>query len=326
MKKKHLLYILLAIISIIAIGCQKEEITEIEPKNFKFYYPDGTPALTVAKLAKEKPEIYENIRIDYELQKSPDLLVSKILKEEADIAIVPSNLAAQAFNKELSYKILGTPTWGAMYLTSTRDIDSFEELKGEEIYAFGKGLTPDLVLRYVLANNGIDPDSDVNISYLNSAQEMGPAFLSGKTDLALLPEPLLSVITMKKEDAKVVLDLNSEWGTVAGVEKGFPQSSLIIKEELIEENGEFVENFIKEYEASRKWAIENMDKLSEYAEELDIGVAKDIIEKGIIWTNPQDFHIEDSIGEYEAYYRAILDFAPDFIGGKVPGEEIYFER
>lgn len=326
MKRRNLLYLLIAIIGIIAIGCQKEEFVKTEPKNIKFYYPDGTPALTVSKLAKENPDIYENITIDYEMQKSPDLLVTKVLKEEADIAIVPSNLAAQAFNKDLKYTVLGTSTWGAMYLTSTEDIKDFEELKGKEIYTFGKGLTPDLVLRYVLSNNGIEPDNDVKITYLNSAPEMGPAFLSGKTNLAVLPEPLLSVVMTKKEDANIVFDLNEEWSNVTGAQKGFPQSSLIVKTDLIEKDREFVEKFIENYEASRKWAIENQDELAEYAEELEISVAKDIINKGIRWTNPEDFNIQDSILEYETYYKAILDFAPDFIGGKIPGEELYFER
>lgn len=325
MKRKILLFMSLAIILIIASGCEKENI-QIEEMNLQFHYPDGTPALTLVNLIKENPSIVENITIDYEMQKSPDLLVSSILKEEADIAIVPSNLAAQGFNKGLSYRVLGTSTWGAMYITSTQDIKSFEELKGREIYTFGKGLTPDLVLRYVLLDNKIDPDKDVDIVYLNSAAEMGPAFLSGKTNLAVLPEPLLSVVKMKEKNASIVFDLNRKWAEATGAEKGFPQSSLIIKNELIENNPKFVENFIKEYEKSRKWAIENEDKLSEYVEELEISVGKDVIEKGIIWTNPQDFHIKDSISEYDIYYKAILDFAPDFIGGEMPGEELYFKR
>lgn len=343
MKRRLLLLLIsIAMISTILIGCQKKEVlqeevngqeeskeedlVEKEPKNLKFYYQDGTPALTLAKIAKENPEIYENISIDYEMQKSPDLLLTKILKEEADIAIIPSNLAAQAFNKDLKYTILGTPTWGTMYLTSSEDINSFEELKGKEIYCFGKGLTPDLALRYVLSSKGIDPDLDVDIVYLNSAAEMGPAFLSGKTNLAVLPEPLLTMIQMKNENAKIIYDLNQEWGRASGAAKGFPQSSLVIKTELMDNNMEFVESFIESFQASRKWAIENPKDLGQYAEELEISVSKEIINKGIRWTNPEDFHIKDSILEYEAYYKAIIDFAPDFIGGKIPSEDLYFKR
>lgn len=330
MKKFLILFMTSIIILSSLVGCnstkvvEEEPIVHQEPKTIKFCYQDGTPALTSAKLAKENPIIDDNIVIEYEMQKSPDLLVTKVLKEEADIAIVPSNLAAQAFNKELSYEIVGTAVWGSFYLASTEDINGFEELKGREIYTFGKGLTPDLVLRYVLSQNGIDPEEDVKITYLNAASEVGPAFIGGKTNLAVLAEPLLTTITMKKEDTKIILDLNEEWGKAAGTDKGYPQASLIIKKDLIENNREFVEDFIKAYEESRKWAVENSETLGGYAEELGISVAKETIEKGIIWNNIESFNIIDGKEEYKAYYEAILDFAPDFIGGKIPDEDIYF--
>ncbi len=204
--------IILFLSLVLLFGCGNKEITK-EKLNINFSYRDGIPGLTAVKLIKDNPTIDENIIIDYEMLASPpDLLVSKVLKEEADIAIVPSNLAAQAYNKGLNYKIVGTSNWGGtLYLLSTEDINSISELKDKEIYAFGKGLTPDLILRYVLSENGLVPDEDVKINYLNAASDLGPAFLSGKTNLALLSEPLATNIMMKDEDAKIVLDLNEAW-------------------------------------------------------------------------------------------------------------------
>ena len=329
MKKVLTLFIALTIILSGAVGCSNGEIVQDEPnepKTIKFCYQDGTPALTSAKLAKENPVIDENITIEYEMEKAPDILVTKVLKQEADIAIVPSNIAAQAFNKDIPYEIVGTAVWGSFYLASTEDIDGFDDLKGREIYTFGKGLTPDLVLRYVLSKNGIDPDNDVKITYLNAASEVGPAFISGKTNLAVLAEPLLTTVAMKKPDTRVIFDLNEEWAKASGTEKGYPQASLIVKKDLIENNREFVEDFISAYEESRKWAKENSEALGEYAEELGISVKKETIEKGIIWNNIESFKIEEGKEEYISYYKAILDFAPDFIGGKMPDEKIYFER
>lgn len=226
MKKKYLfLFYLIIIFSIVTSRGNKEAK---EPETIEFCFRDGIPALTVVKLMKEDPIIVENIIINYGMQKSLDLLVSKILKEEADIAIVPSNLEAQAFNKGLSYKLIGTSTWGTIYLVSTDDIESFKELKGKEIYAFGKGLTLNLVLKFVLSKNGIIPDEDVKITYLNSASEIDPAFISGKTDIALLLEPLATNIMMKKDDTRVIFDLNEEWCNITGTDKGYPQASLII--------------------------------------------------------------------------------------------------
>ena len=339
--KKKCLIILLMLVFLIAFmsGCKSQEVRmqetatkseetqkSQEPITIEFCFRDGIPALTVAKLMKDNPVIDENINIDFEIQKSPDLLVTKILKEEADIAIVPSNLAAQAYNKGLSYKLMGTATWGSMYLVSTEDVEGFEDLIGKEVCAFGKGLTPDLVLRFVLSQNGIQPDEDVKITYLNAASEVGPAFLSGKFNLALLSEPLATNILMKKEDAKIVLDLNEEWSHIAGTKSGFPQASLIMKSDLIENNKEFVDEFIKLYEESIKWAKENPEELGDISEELELGVGKEPIIKGIERMNIGSFSIEDSREEYNVYFEAIMDFSPDFIGGKIPDEDLFFER
>lgn len=329
MERKTIGLIILFLSLTLIVACNNTkggETLENEKLNINFCYRDGIPGLTVVKLIKDSPIIDKNININYEMLASPDLLVSKVLKEEADIAIVPSNLAAQAYNKGLDYKIVGTSNWGTLYLLSTEDINSIDELKGKEIYAFGKGLTPDLILRYVLSKNGLVPDEDIKINYLNAASDLGPAFLSGKTNLALLSEPLATNIMMKNEDAKIILDLNEELKNITGVDKGYPQASLIIKGNLIENNPKFVEKFIKLYEESIEWAKENPEKLGEYAEEMDMGIKKEPLIKGMERINIGDFSIENSQEEYNNYYNLLLEFAPDSIGGKLPDEKIFYKK
>lgn len=296
------------------------EITSV-----KFCYQDGTPALTAAKLAKESPNI-DGVKIQYDMTNAPDVLTTKVLKEEADIAIVPSNLAAQAYNKGLNYKIVGTAVWGSFYLVGTEEINDFSELKGKEIYTFGKGLTPDIVFRLVLSKNGIDPDKDVTLNYLNAATEVAPVFISGKAKLAVFAEPMLTTVQMKKQDAKVLFDINEEWGKATGTKMGYPQASLIVKGDLIENNRDFVEKFIEAYKESRTWAKENPEELGKYAEEVGISVAKETIEKGIRWNSVESFDVKDTIDEYEAYFKAILDYDSDFIGGEIPDENIYYKE
>ena len=46
--------------------------------------------------------------IKHSIKKSTDLLLSELMKGDADLAIVPSNLALQSYKKQLGYKIAGT--------------------------------------------------------------------------------------------------------------------------------------------------------------------------------------------------------------------------
>ena len=59
-------------------------------------------------------------------------------------------------------------------------------------------------------------------------------------------------------------------------------------------------------------------ELGQYAESLEISVMRDTVEKGIRWNNIDSFDIEDTFEEYSVYYEAIMDFDPEFIGGKFP--------
>lgn len=337
---KKLLVILLSLVMIFSVGCssstedidedisQTNEIEEesVDSETIKISFPGGAPALSVAKLAVEEPVIDENIDIEYEFLSTPDLLASKVLKEEADIAIVPSNLAAQAYNKEIPYNLVGTVTWGTLHLISTEEIDGFNDLKGKEIYSFAKDLTPDLVSKYAFSQNGINLDEDVNITYLSSASEVGPAFLGGKTDLAILSEPVSTNVLMKNPDAKIILDFNEEWINITGIESGYPQASLIIKSELVDNDREFVDKFIEAYVDSQEWAKSNPEELGEYAEEMDIGMKKDMVVNGIDRMNIGPLSVDKGKEAYEIYYNMLLENAPEVIGGKLPDEGFYFER
>ena len=297
----------------------------VEKLNIRFAFMEGVTALTAARMMKDDTQVDPAYSIQYDLLRSTDLLTSSIMKGEADIAMIPSTLAATAYNKGLGYTIAGTSTWGNLYLIGTEDAPFLGALVGREIATFGKGLTPDLVFRMLLLKDAIEPDSDLTLNYLASAAEVGPYLLSGKASLAILPEPAVSGVLGKSEGkVKVLFDLNSLWAEYMQVEKGYPQASLVVKTSLIEEHPEFVESFLKAYDESIKWALDNPEELGDISEELELGTGKGAIISGIDRMNIGNFPIEDSRTEYEAYYRAVMEFAPDFIGGKLPDEGLYY--
>lgn len=337
MKKSIALVLCLVIMATVFVGCSKEANNPQEVNNdnaeenvevitVKVIVPDGLPALSIAKLMKEKPAINENVIIEYEIAKTPDVLASKVLSGEADIAVVPSNLAAQAYNKNMPYKLAATAGWGSFYMVTTEDIKEWEDLKGREIYSIGRGMTPDIVLRYLLDSNNLHPENDVNINYLNAATELAPAFISGKSNLAVMPEPMLSTVLEKKSNASIIFDFNQEWKNATGSLLGFPQSSIIIKPELVEDRKDFLKEFLNEYENSISWANSNPSNLADYAEELEISVSKAVIVSSIERANLRFIHIKDSIKEYKDYFQTLLDFQPQSIGGKLPDEGLYMEK
>ena len=129
-------------------------------------------------------------------------------------------------------------------------IKNIEDLKGKEIYTIGKGLTPDIILQTILKENGINPDKDLRINYLSGGNEIAPMYLAGKIDIIMVSEPVLSKILSKDKRSEINFDMNNEWKKVFKDDIGFPQSTLIVKENLIKEEPEFISAFINKLENS----------------------------------------------------------------------------
>lgn len=335
MKKKLSLLLVVVLAMLTFAGCgnnsnsQVDEIIDenVEAKEITLVVPDGLPAISIAKIIKEKPEVKKGYNVNYTIEQSSETLVTSVMKGEPDIAIVPSNVAATAFNKtEGEYKIAGTVGWGSFYIGSTNANQTIEDLKGKEVYNIGKGLTPDIIARTVLKDKGIDPDIDINFSYVDGVNELAPIILAGKTEYAVIPEPALSTVQSKNENFNIMLDLNEAWKKINNSEYGYPQATIIVKKELAEKEKDFVENILDKIKESTEWAYSDKEALGAYCEEIGISAKKPIIVKAIDRSNIKYVGIKDSYKEYETYFEKLNSFDPKTIGGKIPDESIFMEK
>ena len=333
MKKKLSLFLVMILSMLTFIGCgnnnvaqneNKKEVTET--KEIKFVAPDGLPAIAVAKLIKEKPEIKAGYNVNYTVEKNSESLSTSVMKGEPDIAVVPSNLAAIAFNKNKQYKIAGTVGFGSFYIGSTNENQTIDNLKGKEVYNIGKGLTPDIIARTILKDKGIDVDKDINFSYVDGVNELAPIILSGKTQYAVIPEPALSTVQMKNDKFNVMLDLNEEWKKINNSKFGYPQSTIIVKKDLYENNKEFVKAFLEKVKDGIEWAYTDKETLGTYCEEIAISAKKPIIVKAFDKSNIKYVDIKDSSKEYKTYFEKLNQFDPKTIGGSIPNDEIFMEK
>lgn len=333
MKKKLSIFLVMILSMLAFVGCGNNNVAQNETKKdttqtkeINFVAPDGLPAIAVAKLIKEKPEIKAGYNVNYTVEKNSESLSTSVMKGEPDIAVVPSNLAAIAFNKNKQYMIAGTVGFGSFYIGSTNENQTIDNLKGKEIYNIGKGLTPDIIARTILKDKGIDVDKDINFSYVDGVNELAPIILSGKTQYAVIPEPALSTVQMKNDKFKVILDLNEEWKKINNSKFGYPQSTIIVKKDLYENNKEFVKAFLDKVKAGTEWAYTDKETLGTYCEEIGISAKKPIIVKALDKSNIKYVDIKDSSKEYKTYFEKLNQFDPKTIGGSIPNDEIFMEK
>ncbi len=307
----------------VIVGCSKKEEVNTLKKEISFIAPNGVPATAISKMIKENIQIDDNYNINYSIENTSDTLATSVMKGEPDIAIVPSNLAAQAYNKGLGYKLVGTTGLGALYLISTENDIDLNELSGKEVYNIGSGLTPDIVFKALLKESGIN---DVTLSYVGGPTELAPAILGGKAKYAVVPEPTLTTILNKNPNIKVIASLNDLWKEKFNSESGFPQASLIVKETLINEDKDFINKLIEEVSNSINWVNKNNKEAATYSIENGSQVDEAIIEKSISNSSIIFINAKDNKADYIDYYKVLEKENAKSIGDKIPDESFFYER
>lgn len=289
-------------------------------ETIKVVTPDGLPALSLVNMMDTKK--IDNIQLNYKVEKMSDALIVDMLKREGDIAIVPSNFSAQLYNKKLGYKILGTIGWGSFYVVSRDNINSLEELKEKEVYTFGKGLTPDLIFQSILEKKGINKNS-IKINYLSSGNEVASLYLGKKVDTIVIPEPMLSKVLSKSPTSTIVANLNDEWKNITNSDLGYPQSTLVIKEEIYETNPKFVKEFINKLTESISKLYKNSGETVENVKRNSLSIDTSVLNKVLTRANIFYTPIIDCKEEYNNYFKILELTNKRVIGGKLPDEDIF---
>ncbi len=337
MKKTITFFLVIMLLLGLTVGCgtQKEEAVEEttdpaveteeeEPVVLNVRMPAGAPTISMLKMLKESPLELGNVILDFESVKSPDLMAPLLMAGEADIAVIPTNLAPKLYNKGVPITLLGTSVWGILYVVSHEEIESFADLKGQEIHLIGRGLTPDIIVRHLLLQNNINPDEDVTLIYLSGAKDLAPAFLGKKSQVSLMPEPMLSSVLMRNKETIVAFDLQEEWEKVTGLDGGIPQASLVVRNEILEKHPEVVLAFIEKYQEAIAWVNENPALAGKYAEELEIVAKGKVIEMAMPRLNIVFVSAPEARERLEAYFKVLKDHSAEFIGGKLPSDAFYF--
>lgn len=299
--------------------------TKSEKATVKFIFPDGLPAVSILGLYSENKQFDDDVNIKYEKAATPETLTGSLLTEDNNIiAIVPSSLAAQLYNKNMGYKILGTVSWGSLYLVSSENIGGLADLKETKTGIIGRGQTPDVVFKNILSKNNIDPEN-LDLEYFSSGTELANALAAGKISTAVLSEPAASILIKKNSNVKIILSLNEEWKKLYSSKQGFPQASLIAKTEVLEKYPDIAQKLAAELEAQNNWLINGENK-EEFLKKGELSIPAELLPAIIKNSNISFLPIKGTENDYFEYYKILSDFDVKVIGGKIPDNGIFYEK
>lgn len=285
----------------------------------------GPTSVGAINMVEESKNGESNFTINESVDGAPDALVPKLVSGEADLAIIPANLAATLYNKtEGKVKVLATNSLGVLYVVTKGDVEinSIEDLAnyGEEILASGKGATPEIAINKILEANGYS-SANLNINYLAQANEAAQKLIAGEAKVAILPEPMVSSVLLKAEDAKVAIDLNELYEDATG----YPiiSSVLVGRSEYLDTID--VDILLETFKNSIEKAKSNPDETATLLEKYDIMPAP--VAKKSIPNLALEYIDGDKLKEMMAKHLEDLNNTnPQLIGGSIPEDDFYFTK
>ena len=282
----------------------------------------GPTAMGLAKMMRdhENDDAYA-----FTIAASADAVTPALLKGEIDMACIPANLAAILYNKTGGeIQVLAINTLGVLYIVENGDaVQSIDDLRGQTIVAAGKGSTPEYALRYLLRENGIDPDRDITIDWKSEHAECVAALAAGQATIALLPQPFVTAAQSKIEGLRMAIDLNEVWNALDNG-SALITGVIVARRQAVEENPEAVRAFLREYAESVAWTNENSADAAAIIGEYGI-VDAPIAERALPHCNIVCITGAELSEKLRGYLQVLYNADPAAIGGAMPDDDFYFE-
>ncbi|MFN3328753.1 MAG: ABC transporter substrate-binding protein, partial [Fervidobacterium pennivorans] len=194
-----------------------------------------------------------------------------------------------------------------------------QSLKGEKIYtAHGRGQTADVVMRYLLVKNGLEPDKDVTFAYAQP-QEIVALFNGGKIKIAAIPEPF---VTMTLSKGKIILDLQDEWNKASGTKNGIPITGIFVTGKL-QDYKNTVKLFESSFISSLKWSYSNIDKAVEITSK-QLGLPANILKASLARSQYNYVPVSACKEEVLIYLKKLNELYPEGMP-KIPDEKFFYD-
>lgn len=327
MKRKLLIGIFIALLLFVGCSAWENAYEQAGAVSLKVVSIDGPSALSLIKAMapeiKPSPKLGDTVR--YTFMRDEEALYSELLKDDVDIAIVPTDLAMKLFEAGESYKLAAIITEGYLYVLGNEDSAiTLADLEGKKVRVLNEFSAADIIFKALLNHQRLEPGKDLKLSYISGGEALIEDATGEKADYIILPEPWVTAFLHENSNFSIVMDLQSEWSKVYGERLPIPQTCLIVREETITSKNEAWTFFLEDYETSIEWVNAHPDKTAELVERFEIGISEasteDIISRShLIFMDTAE--IKPAI---QRYLNAFTQGSPEGSEGKLPDETFYY--
>lgn len=246
-----------------------------------------------------------------------------MLDGSADFAVLPTTMAALIYNKGVDYRMAAVSTWGTLYLCGNdTTIRQWNDLENNKVYLMAKNMTPDVLFRHLLLENGLEPYSGLDLDYrFPSHLDLANATAAGIAPMSVISEPYLSNALLKNPGLHILMSLHDEWTKIHHSE--MPETAFICKGELKETNPQLVDNVVNIYKNSVNRVNSRLDEAAQLAVRFEIIADSVAARNSIPRSNLKVVGSDECKSLIADYLSVFYKMDPSIIGGKMPDEKFY---
>lgn len=173
---------------------------------------------------------------------------------EIEVSTSTPNMISTLVSRGVDVKVISSisspvpRSWGIMVLDGS-PLNDVQDLEGKIIGATTKGAYSDMIVRLLLQEAGVDPDEDVNLTYLGSPDALAAALSSGTVDAAIGWPGLAEVMELELGARQLVsaADFLLEW----------EDEVWFATEELIDQDPAVITKLLRGWYIAVEWMKEN---------------------------------------------------------------------
>ncbi len=274
--------------------------------------------------------------VEFKPWKGPDQLRLMALGKgtfSADFIAMPSNVAANLYNRGVELKLMNISVWGILWMVSRDDnLTTLADFKGKEIAMPFRADMPDILFEILVKAQGLDPKKDFTLRYTPTPLDAMQLLIMRRVDHVLLAEPAISMALLKSQSFPITIiapdlfrsvDIQKEWGRVFNREARIPQAGMVAMKSVLDKP-EVLRRFQEEYKKSTAWMLENPKEAGEIVAKHIEMLTPEAVENSLKWTVFDVKSGQESREELEFFFQKLLDSTPALVGGKLPDDAFYY--
>ncbi|MET4160807.1 NitT/TauT family transport system substrate-binding protein [Marinobacterium sp. MBR-111] len=271
-------------------------------------------------------------KVEFRTWTNPDQLRAIAMDGSADFVAMPTNVAANLYNRGVALRLTNVSVWGILWMLSRNpELKTLADFRGEEIAVPFRADMPDIMFTYLAEQAGLDPRTDFKVRYTATPLDAMQLLIMRKVDHALLAEPAVSMALRKTRsfplsvvapDLYRSIDLQQEWGRLLHTEPLVPQAGMVVLGKQHTDEA-WVARLEQAYARSWQWCVDNAEACgTAAAQQIDLLTAEAATDAIHSW--PRHYATAaEAKPQLQDFLQLLLDREPANVGGKLPDHGFY---